>query len=270
MSIKTAMQIVRLTHARTESWEPSEIRRTRLKLAGGVRGLISVDTEEPIFYQWPPALYEWLLTNKKYFESPNTPAKLVPRGVILDGRPGVGKSLGARQIAHVLKTPLYRLDISQTLGKYIGESEQRIAQSLALAEQESPCVLLIDEVEKVFSQNDDNGVITRILSQLLWWLSEHKSRVITVMTTNNIKAIPPELYRPGRIDLALSLPLLNLQGAKQFCLDVYKDIVGEPPQMAVQGKLRELVEATGKADLAHSEVVELVASSIKKFNWISI
>jgi hypothetical protein len=270
LSLKTASEVVDLTIARTSGLLPHEVRKTRLSLTGGIQGLIPLDTDSDDFYVWPPKLEEWLTVNQKFFESENTPHKLVPRGVMLAGPPGVGKTMAARAVARRLGTPLYRLDISQALNRYIGESENRVQRSLILAEQESPCVILLDEIEKIFNHSDDTGVITRILSTLLWWLNEHRSRVLTVMTTNAIEKIPPELYRAGRLDMVLHLPKLSLKDAKQFCLEVFKDISGHAPAMAVQNKLREAIEATGKAELAHSEVADIVYDAIKKGNWLKL
>ena len=101
-----------------------------------------------------PPLEDWLELNSAYFLNPKTPAKLMPRGLMLAGKPGVGKSMGAKAIAQHFDIPLFRLDISTTLAKFVGESEARVARSLATVDRESPCVLLLDEVEKIFSGND--------------------------------------------------------------------------------------------------------------------
>jgi len=270
LSLKTAGEVIALTIARTGGTLPGEVRKTRLALTGGVQGLIPLECDENEFYVWPAELREWADTNRKFFESPNTPHKLMPRGLMLVGAPGTGKTAGSRAIAHAWGLPLYRFDIAQALGRWIGESENRVMQGLALAVQEAPCVLLIDEIEKIFSHNDDAGTITRILSSLLWWLSEHRSRIITIATTNNLSKIPPELYRPGRMDAVLTLPRLSLKEAKAFCLDVFQDVAGIAATMPVQARLLEAVEAAGKAELAHAEVSEIVYDAIKKNDWIKL
>jgi SpoVK/Ycf46/Vps4 family AAA+-type ATPase len=95
--------------------------------------------------------------------------------------------------------------------------------NLARIEHEEPAVLLIDEVEKVFNQGHgsvDGGTTTTMMSQLLWWLAEHNSRILTVMTTNNVKAIPPELYREGRIDEVMYFGGLDESEAFPFVASV--------------------------------------------------
>jgi hypothetical protein len=270
LSIKTAKEVVMLTIAREHTYKPAALRKTRRMIAPSVQGLIPLESESNEFYLWPPKLKEWLDVNREFFESDNVPKKLQPRGVMLEGPAGTGKTMAAREIAHVLGVPLYRLDISQALDRYIGVAENRVARSLSLAEQESPCVLLIDEAEKVFTHSDDSGTVTRILSTLLWWLNEHNGKVITVMTTNNLSKIPPELYRPGRLDMVLTLPPLSFKDAKQFALDVYKDVTGLQVTMGVQAKLFEAIEATAKNEIAHSEVSELVYDTIKKHHLLGV
>ena len=130
------------------------------------------------------------------------------------------------------------------------------------------CVLLLDEVEKIFSGNDDQGVTQRILSQLLWWLSEHRSKVLTVMTTNHLDNIPPELYRPGRIDRVVEIKRLTLTEAKLFASKVFKSVLAVDATMKQQNLLRQTIENLGKASLAHSEVAETVFELIKQRSWL--
>ena len=101
--------------------------------------------------------------------------------------------------------------------------------NLARLDQAEPCVVLIDEIEKVFSTKGgdlDGATTTTMLSQLLWWLAEHKSRVLTVMTTNNAKALPPELYREGRIDEVMVFEGLTGADAAKFVKGVVSTFVG--------------------------------------------
>ena len=267
LSLKAISEIVQITMARAGGLTPHELRRTRTMLGGVIQGLYTVDTAMD-FYQKPQALEDWLELNSAYFLNPKTPAKLMPRGLMLAGKPGVGKSMGAKAIAQHFDIPLFRLDISTTLAKFVGESEARVARSLATVDRESPCVLLLDEVEKIFSGNDDQGVTQRILSQLLWWLAEHDSKVITVMTTNNLDHIPPELYRPGRIDKVIKIDLLTSAEAKLFASKVFKSVVGTEPTMKQQHTLREAIDK-GKLAMSHSSVAELVYELTKQHDWFS-
>lgn len=124
-----------------------------------------------------------------------------PRGVLLLGVQGCGKSMVAKAIAGILATPLLRLDVGGLYNKYHGETERNLREALATAEAMEPCVLWIDEIEKGFSTNDmDGGTSQRVLGTVLTWLAEKKSRVFVVATANDIQKLPPELVRKGRFD----------------------------------------------------------------------
>jgi len=125
----------------------------------------------------------------------------VPRGVLLLGVQGCGKSLAARVTAGMLGAPLLRLDVGAIFNKYIGESERSIRETLRTAEATAPCVLWLDEIEKGFNGDDrDSGTSQRVLATFLTWLAEKRSRVFVVATANDITALPPELVRKGRFD----------------------------------------------------------------------
>jgi SpoVK/Ycf46/Vps4 family AAA+-type ATPase len=125
-----------------------------------------------------------------------------PRGVLLVGVPGCGKSLSAKAIASDWQLPLYRLDIASVLGNYVGQSESRFREALATADAVAPCVLWIDEIEKGLagSGTDSTGVTTRLVGQFLYWLQESPARVFVVATANDVRALPQELLRSGRFD----------------------------------------------------------------------
>lgn len=134
----------------------------------------------------------------------------VPKGVLVAGMPGCGKSLCAKATASCFGVPLLRLDIGKLMGKYVGESEENMRRALALAEANSPCVLWIDELEKAFaginsSTGGDKGgggseVATRMFGYFLTWMQEKSGSTFVIATANNIKGLPPELLRRGRFD----------------------------------------------------------------------
>ena len=133
-----------------------------------------------------------------------------PRGVLLTGVQGTGKSLAAKAIAGSWKLPLLRLDMAALYNKFIGETEKNLAQALVLADAMSPCVLWIDEIEKGLAAGDsDGGVSKRLLGTFLTWLSERKSQVFLVATANNIHELAPELLRKGRFDEIFFVDLPN-------------------------------------------------------------
>lgn len=124
-----------------------------------------------------------------------------PRGVLLLGVQGCGKSLAAKVAASVFGVPLLRLDLGAIGDKYVGESERRLRESLATADVMSPCVVWVDEIEKGLATSDgDTGTSQRVLGTFLTWLSERRSRVFLVATANDISRLPPELLRKGRFD----------------------------------------------------------------------
>lgn len=127
-----------------------------------------------------------------------------PKGILIVGMPGCGKSLTSKATAQLFGIPLLRLDVGKLLGKYVGESEQNFRYAIRTAESVSPCVLWIDELEKAFSGIGGNGggnsVTTRLFGYFLTWLQENDSAVYVVATSNNIKTLPPEFMRKGRFD----------------------------------------------------------------------
>lgn len=126
-----------------------------------------------------------------------------PRGVLLVGVPGCGKSLSAKAIALNWRMPLYRLDLSTIHGQYLGQSESRLKEALSTADHVAPCVLWIDEIEKGLAGaqgSGDGGTSTRLVGQFLYWLQEARSRVFVVATANDVSRLPPELLRRGRFD----------------------------------------------------------------------
>ncbi|WP_085315665.1 AAA family ATPase [Derxia lacustris] len=147
-------------------------------------------------------LKRWLALRESAFRgaAPNLPT---PRGVLLLGVQGGGKSLAARAIAADWKLPLARLDIGALQDKFHGETERRLRAALAAAEAMAPCVLWIDEIEKAMAQGNadaDGGVGRRVLGSLLTWMAERDKPVFIAATANDIRALPPELLRKGRFD----------------------------------------------------------------------
>jgi SpoVK/Ycf46/Vps4 family AAA+-type ATPase len=128
----------------------------------------------------------------------------VPKGILLLGVQGCGKSLTARAVGREWKMPLLRLDVGRVFGRYIGESEAAIRRVIQTAEAVAPAVLWIDELEKGFagatSESHDTGVSARVLATFLTWLQEKQKAVFVVATANQIRNLPPELLRKGRFD----------------------------------------------------------------------
>jgi SpoVK/Ycf46/Vps4 family AAA+-type ATPase len=125
-----------------------------------------------------------------------------PRGVLLLGVPGCGKSLTAKAVGAAWNLPLLRFDVGSVFGKYVGESEANLRRALRAAEAVAPCVLWVDELEKAISsgRGEDGGTTLRILGAFLSWLQEKSTPVFVVATANNVESLPPELLRKGRLD----------------------------------------------------------------------
>jgi hypothetical protein len=145
-------------------------------------------------------LRRWILQRKAAFDG-TAPGLDAPKGVLLLGVQGCGKSLAARAAAGVLGVPLVRLDFGALYSKWHGESEKNLRESLNSAQALAPCVLWLDEIEKALSSGDgDSGTSRRVLGAFLTWLAEQRARVFIVATANDITALPPELVRKGRFD----------------------------------------------------------------------
>src|SRR5207244_313583 len=136
-------------------------------------------------------LRQWLTSRKPAFDG-TAPELDPPKGMMLLGVQGCGKSLAARAAAGIFGVPLLRLDFGALYSKWHGESEKNLRESLVAAEALSPCVLWVDEMEKALAAGDgDNGVSRRVLGTFLTWLAEQRSRIFVVATANDIQALPP-------------------------------------------------------------------------------
>jgi len=158
-------------------------------------------------------LKKWLNHRKEIFVAESPPKGLDrPKGVLLIGVQGSGKSLTAKAIAGVWGLPLLRLDMGGLFNKFIGETEKNLRDAIKTAETMSPCVLWIDEIEKGISSGDDTtGTSDRVLGTILTWMAERSHPVFLAITANNIEALPPELIRKGRLDEIFFVDLPDLE-----------------------------------------------------------
>lgn len=161
-------------------------------------------------------LKEWLARKAKIFANLDKAIKFgvdVPKGIMIIGMPGCGKSLTAKATASLFEIPLVRLDVGRLLGKYVGESEENMRKALRLSEAISPCVLWVDEIEKAFAGVGGTGggsdVTTRLFGQFLTWMQEKENTVFIVATANDISKMPPEFLRKGRFDELFFVDLPN-------------------------------------------------------------
>jgi SpoVK/Ycf46/Vps4 family AAA+-type ATPase len=164
-----------------------------------------------------------------------------PRGVLLLGVPGTGKSQFCKALGNETGRPTLTLDIGSLMGSLVGQTESNIRQALKIADAMSPCVLMIDEIEKALSGvgnsgATDSGVSARLFGTFLTWLNDHQSDVFVVCTCNDISKLPPEFARAERFD---GVFFLDLPGASQkggiwdICLDLF-DLDSEQPKPNTQ------------------------------------
>jgi SpoVK/Ycf46/Vps4 family AAA+-type ATPase len=183
-----------------------------------------------------------------------------PRGILLLGVQGCGKSLCAKVVAADWQIPLLRLDPGVLYQKYIGESETRLREALAQAEAMAPVVLWIDEIEKAFasaaSTSADGGLSQRMFGTLLSWMQDHRYPIFLVATANNIDALPPELMRKGRFDEVFFVDLPD-QAARRTILDIHLRRRGRNPSRFALDAL-----ATATDGFSGAELEQLIVSAM--------
>ena len=160
-------------------------------------------------------LKSWLLKrNNSWSEKAKKYALPAPKGVLITGVPGCGKSLTAKAMSAIWKLPLLRLDLGKIFSGLVGSSEENMRRAIATAEAVAPSILWVDEIEKGLSgvnSGNDSGVSSRIFGQFLTWMQEKEAPVFVIATANNISNLPPELLRKGRFDeiFFVDIPTFN-------------------------------------------------------------
>jgi len=186
-----------------------------------------------------------------------------PRGVLLVGVPGCGKSLSAKAIAAQWNLPLYRLDFATIHGMYLGQSESRLKEALATADHVAPCVLWIDEIEKGLAGGSDGGTSTRVIGQFLFWLQESSARVFVVATANDVSGLPPELLRRGRFDELFFVDLPTESERAEIITLYARKYLKRDVEQAILQELIALSDGFAGADL-ESAVKEVGKDAILK------
>jgi SpoVK/Ycf46/Vps4 family AAA+-type ATPase len=167
-------------------------------------------------------LKDWLVKRGKAFTPKAREFGLPePRGILLLGIPGCGKSLTAKAIAGMWQLPLLKLDVGKVFSSYVGSSEENVRRAIQTAESIAPCILWLDEMEKGFSGlgssgMTDGGTTARVFGTFLTWLQEKKSAVFVVATSNNVSQLPPELLRKGRFDEIFYVDLPTKEERKEI------------------------------------------------------
>jgi AAA+ superfamily predicted ATPase len=214
---RLALKAINDDGAISESEIP-EIMRAKYELLGR-DGVLSFEYETAKFSEigGMQRLRNWLDVRKQFFLEGANSSLDAPRGVLLLGVQGCGKSLAAKAAAGIFGVPLLRLDFGVLYNKYYGETERNLRKALETAEVMSPCVLWMDEIEKgVAVQDDDDGLSRRILGTFLTWMSERRKPVFIVATANDIMRLPPELVRKGRFDEIFFVDLPSPQNRRDI------------------------------------------------------
>lgn len=236
-------------------------------------------------------LKQWLKRKAKVIQNMKDAENFgvdMPKGVLIAGVPGCGKSLCAKAAASLFEVPILRLDVGKLMGKYLGESESNLRKAIHLAEAIAPCVLWVDELEKAFAGMGSEGgheVTTRLFGTFLTWMQEKTSAAFVVATANDITKLPPELLRKGRFDeiFFVGLPtseerrkIFEIHIAKRRKQDMAKirlsDLVAKTEGYSgadIEGVVKEAVECAF-ADGKDAVTTEDILAAIKNTNSLSV
>lgn len=235
-----------------------EVMRAKYELLGR-DSVLSFENETAQFAEigGMKRLRNWLELRKSFFLH-DAPEELdPPRGILLLGVQGCGKSLAAKAAAGIFGVPLLRLDFGVLYNKYYGETERNLRQALDTAEVMSPCVLWMDEIEKgIAVQEDDDGLSRRILGTLLTWMSEKRRPVFLVATANDIMRLPPEIVRKGRFDEIFFVDLPSAENRR----DIWKIHLSKRHLDPANFDLDKLVKETD--GFSGSEIEQAIVSAM--------
>lgn len=204
LTYQSIKQVLSLCPVWYDTISVDSLRATKNRIKPQQVGVVPVNTDTDFFFNLASDISHWININKDYMFT-DVDTRLVPKGMLLHGDAGTGKTEVARYIAREWNIPLFLLDINSMLSKWQGEAESHLNKALDTFDTESPCVVLFDEVEKLFNNNSENDTSQRLLSRILWWLQLRESKVFVIMTCNNMDIIPPELYRAGRISVSFEM-----------------------------------------------------------------
>jgi hypothetical protein len=210
-------------------------------------------------------LKRWLSERKESFVAA-TSSLPPPRGVLLMGVQGCGKSLAIKAVAKELGLPLYRLDIGSLYGQYIGQTEQNLRRALATVDKLSPLCLWIDEIEKGFAASageSDGGVSQRVLGTFLTWMQERKSSCFLAATANDIYRLPPEFLRKGRFDEIFFVDLPD-QEIRTSLFNIHLQKRGQNPEKFDCKLLAERAADFSGAEIEQAIISALYRASSKK------
>jgi SpoVK/Ycf46/Vps4 family AAA+-type ATPase len=238
-----------------------DLARTKYRLLDNTE-VLSLELDSAKFNQVAGLhnLKRWLEQRHDIFIAEQPPRGLdIPKGILLLGVQGGGKSLAAKSVAGSWHLPLLRLDFATLYNKFYGETERNLRDALKTAESMAPCVLWIDEIEKGLASDDEGGPSKRILGTLLTWMAERTTRVFLVATANDIEMLPPELLRKGRFDEIFFVDLPDA-GVREAIFRIHLNKRDQAAENFDIEQLRSASEGFSGAEIEQAVVSALYAS----------
>ncbi|MDO4761609.1 MAG: AAA family ATPase [Corynebacterium sp.] len=229
----------------------AELSQFKDRIFGEMTGIERITLREDYTIGGLATLKSWLTKREVLIKSDLSATALhPPKGILLCGVPGCGKSLSAKAIAHQWQLPLYRLDMGSVLGMYVGESEKNLREALATADRVAPCVLWIDEIEKGLANSaSDSSVTKRLIGQFLYWLQESTSKVFLVATANDVSTLPPELLRKGRFDEVFFVDLPTAEEREEILRLSFIKYIQQCPSPEMLAELTAVSEGFAGSDI---------------------
>ncbi|PVV09554.1 MAG: ATPase [gamma proteobacterium symbiont of Ctena orbiculata] len=264
LSLRDARQLIRnaiYDDGMLTETDLDDLAKTKYRLLDNT-GVLSLELDSAKFSQVAGLgnLKRWLEQRREIFINDGAPSGLdLPKGILLLGVQGGGKSLAAKSVAGSWHLPLLRLDFATLYNKYYGETERNLRDSLKTAESMAPCVLWIDEIEKGLATDDDGGPSKRILGTLLIWMAERDSRVFLVATANDIEMLPPELLRKGRFDEVFFVDLPDAE-IREAIFAIHLAKREQNPDAFDMKKLQQASEGFSGAEIEQAIVAALYTS----------
>lgn len=266
LSLKAMSEVMRLSTASYKEVSPRAIQSTRKKYFPAIDGLTPVN-DLGDFYFPEQSVLDWVKLNLGLLAG-DVPPILRPRGLLMNGQAGTGKTSGGKYIADKMGLPCYLMSMPNILDKWIGSSGRNMSAVLKRVEMLSPCVIIFDEVEKLFGGTLQHETHKGLLAQLLWWLQEHEFPILSIMTTNKQSSIPPELFRPGRIDATITLkPLQGFPRIKDFAkqyAEFVKKEMKSTMDIGVDELLSEVLQHVTGDEYTPAEIKQFVITEVKK------
>ncbi len=257
IQIENILASTLVSHGRLGKAQVPQLTKQKSRLYSAVSTVEEIAVPDTLQVAGLENLLNWLEEKQNvFFASDDALADRgleTPRGILLAGIPGCGKSLSAKMVAKAWSLPLFRFDIGSVYDKWVGESEKKMREALRFLDNVAPCVVWIDEIEKGLAVSDGgNDTGRRVLGQFLFWLQESNSRIFLVATANEVDMLPPELFRKGRFSETFFVDLPNPAERRQAIMQYsIRSLHWKPEEDAIQA-LVSATEGFSYADIEYS------------------